>query len=135
MKREPVDEAHRWLDQAESDLRAAEWSLEGGFAHTASFLSQQAAEKALKAFLYARGAREVLGHSTYELVERCAAVDDSFGGLGGDCAELDRHYLASRYPNALPGGIPYLVYTREKAQEVIACARRVIEKVKASLPG
>jgi len=30
-------------------------------------------------------------------------------------------------------GIPHLVYTREKAEEVIACARRVIEKVEVSI--
>ncbi len=62
MKRDPMVEARRWLDQAKSDLNGAEWSLKGGFADIACFLSQQAAEKALQAFLYTQGAREVRGH-------------------------------------------------------------------------
>jgi len=119
--------------QADNDLRAAEWSLVGGFAHTASFLSQQAAEKALKAFLNAQGAHEVLEHSTSELARKCAEVDGSFAEPLDDCAELDLHYLPSRYPNALPGGVPHRFYTKKKAEEVIACAQRVIKKVKASL--
>lgn len=34
-------QAERWLAQAETDLKAAEWNLKGGFSETACFLTQQ----------------------------------------------------------------------------------------------
>ena len=56
-----IEEARRWLRQAQYDVRAAEWSLQGGFHDTACFLAQQAAEKALKSVHYFLGtARRVL---------------------------------------------------------------------------
>ncbi|PPA78997.1 MAG: HEPN domain protein [ANME-2 cluster archaeon HR1] len=55
MKREPKSEARRWLLQAKHDLDDANFSLEGERFNLACFLSQQAAEKALK------------GHSRYAM--------------------------------------------------------------------
>ncbi|TMI74509.1 MAG: HEPN domain-containing protein [Bacillati bacterium ANGP1] len=53
----------RRLAQAENDLAFAELASREAFFAQACFHGQQAAEKALKAFLYARGAEQVLGHS------------------------------------------------------------------------
>ncbi|HEY9246165.1 MAG TPA: HEPN domain-containing protein [Candidatus Methanoperedens sp.] len=53
MKREPKSEAKRWLLQAKHDLDDAYISLDGERFNLACFLSQQAAEKALKAYLIA----------------------------------------------------------------------------------
>ncbi|MBI4607848.1 MAG: HEPN domain-containing protein, partial [Candidatus Rokubacteria bacterium] len=61
--------------QAERDLSDAEYSLAGRRYNLACFLRQQAAEKALKAFLYARGAEQVLGHSVADLVRECGNLD------------------------------------------------------------
>ncbi len=46
-----MKEAIRWLNQGRNDLEAAKWNAEGKFFAQACFLSQQAAEKALKAYL------------------------------------------------------------------------------------
>lgn len=46
------EEARRWILQARFDLKAVEWSLEGGFFNTVCFLAQQSAEKALKSALH-----------------------------------------------------------------------------------
>ena len=55
MRRSPLEEGRRWLEQAQEDLRWAEdLSRRGGY-HIACFLAQQVGEKALKAFLYASG--------------------------------------------------------------------------------
>lgn len=67
MKPEPRVEGRRWLAQAENDLRFAELAARERFFAQACFNSQQAAEKALKAFLYARGAEEAMGHSAADL--------------------------------------------------------------------
>ena len=56
-----ADEAGRWLQAAEDDLRFARFAANGGFFAQACFFAQQAAEKAVKAVHYAGGARAVLG--------------------------------------------------------------------------
>jgi len=67
MKPESRAEGHRWLVQAENDLRFAELAARERFFAQACLNSQQAAEKALKAFLYARGAEQVMDHSVTDL--------------------------------------------------------------------
>ncbi len=67
-------EAARWFHQASADLRAARWNRDGGFHDTASFLAQQAAEKAMKSLLYYLGARRtaLLTHSLVEMMQELA---------------------------------------------------------------
>ena len=60
--------ARRWLEQAEADRHGAQLLLDGAVYHLVCFLSQQVAEKAVKAFLYASGEEIVLGCSR----KRCA---------------------------------------------------------------
>lgn len=129
------EEAMRWLRQGEYDFQAAQMGSEHGFHALCCFLCQQAAEKALKAFLYAQGERMVYSHSTYELVRQCAEYRPDFAGLTDLCAELDQFYISTRYPNGLPGGVPHEVYTSRQAaraladgQQVISAVRRLFEK-------
>lgn len=129
----PKGEAERWLKQAEYDLRAAEHNANGAFYSVACFNAQQAAEKSLKAFLYAQGERVVLGHSAAELCRRCREYEESFADLIGLASKLDRFYVPTRYPNALPGGIPAEVYDEEDATEAIASAYKILAMVRKGL--
>ena len=52
MRRSPLEEGKRWLEQAGEDLRWAKDLAERGGYHIACFLAQQIGEKAVKAFLY-----------------------------------------------------------------------------------
>ena len=61
MNPDATEEGRRWLLQAEQDLDDARYNLEGSRYHLTCFLAQQSAEKALKAFLYARGEESVWG--------------------------------------------------------------------------
>ncbi len=63
MRGDPRREGRRWLDQAQVDLQWARHLNEQGAYYLVCFLAQQAAEKALKAFLYAQGEELVVGHS------------------------------------------------------------------------
>jgi len=63
----PRLEAQRWFRQAQADLAVVRTLRGAGHHAAACFHSQQAAEKALKALLYAQGARVVLGHSVRDL--------------------------------------------------------------------
>ena len=56
-----MSEAERWLAQARRDLDDARYAAAGERWNLACFLAQQAAEKALKAYLYACGAARALG--------------------------------------------------------------------------
>lgn len=121
------------MSQAQHDLRAAEVNRREGFPEIACFLAQQAAEKALKAYLYAQGERVVVGHATHLLIRRCARYDRAFDALLDACRILDQYYIPTRYPNGLPDGIPHEVYTNAQAGEAINQAERVLELVAASV--
>ncbi len=54
-KDERWEEAQRWLEQARWDVDAARRVREVGLYSLACFMSQQAAEKALKAYLFCHG--------------------------------------------------------------------------------
>ena len=132
MKRNSLEEGRRWLLQAERDLDDAEFCLSGKRYNLACFLAQQASEKALKAFLYAKGEEIVFGHSVAELLKRAMEYDEGFK----DCKSasvLDKYYIPTRYPNGLPGGVPYEAFDEADAKRAIELAKSVIEIVKKKL--
>jgi HEPN domain-containing protein len=96
----------RWLLQARQDLDDADYNLKGKRYHLVCFLSQQAGEKALKALLYAKGEEIVLGHSVAKLLKSAIRYDTGLAAIK-DTAGLDKYYIPTRYPNGLPGGVPY----------------------------
>lgn len=133
MKPDPKGEGLRWLRQAQHDLSDAEYSLAGRRYSLACFLSQQAAEKALKAYLYARGAEQVLGHSVADLAADCGHLDEDFGALRPRAAPLDHYYVPTRYPNSLPGGIPAEAFDESDARRAVRLAGDVIGLVQTKL--
>lgn len=126
MRKSPLEEGHRWLTQAEEDLRWARRLLEEGGYHLACFLAQQVAEKALKAFLYAQGEEMVLGHSVHRLAQEAAAWIPDFSSLATRWGILDTYYIPTRYPNGLPDGIPAQVYNRPVAEDAVKLAEEVV---------
>jgi HEPN domain-containing protein len=129
MRPEARSEGRRWLAQADNDLAFAELATRERFFAQACFHSQQAAEKALKAFLYAHGAEEVRGYSVADLGAECAGIDADFGPLRSRAAPLDRFYLTARYPNSLPGSIPAEVFVESDARQALEMARAVLAAV------
>jgi HEPN domain-containing protein len=109
-------EAVRWLRQAENDLDFARLALKEGFFHQACFISQQAAEKALKSILYAFGERVVLGHSLVDLLKRLSGRVPEITARKEAAGVLDQYYVAARYPNGLPGGMPFEVFGQTQAK-------------------
>ncbi|MFP3898648.1 MAG: HEPN domain-containing protein [Dehalococcoidia bacterium] len=129
MRNEPLEEGRRWLEQASEDLKwSRELARQGGY-HIACFLAQQVAEKALKAFLYARGEELVIGHSVERLCAAAARLDGEFATRAKTWSILDGYYVTSRYPNSLPDGIPARVFTSEAATGAVAMAAEVVEFV------
>lgn len=122
-----------WLRQAEHDLADAEYAAAGGRPALACFLCHQAAEKAVTAYLYARGAEQVWGHALADLCEDALAFDPSFDLVKSEAVLLDRHYLGARYPTALPGGVPAEAYESVDAERALAVARAVLDGVRERL--
>ena len=121
------EEAERWLNQAENDLGFARLALRERYFNQVCFISQQAAEKAVKAIVYGSGERLVRGHSIVELVDRFADRVPELEDLRARGGLLDRHYIASRYPNGVAEGVPFEAYSRPMAEEAIETAERIVE--------
>ena len=125
-------EAKRWFEDALEDLRVAELLLETGHYAASCFHSQQAAEKAVRALLYANEV-EARGHSIRELLGRRTGLD--VRGLFDDARLLDKHYAPPRYPSLHPGILSpaFELYGRGDAEACLRSARNVVEFVRRSL--
>jgi len=130
----PAEEAARWLAQARAELRAAGDLLGLGHHYLVCFLSQQVAEKALKAFLYGKGETLVMGHAVGGLCEWAGRHDAGFAAFKEQVQVLDSYYIPTRYPNGLPpGAIPAETYDRETAQRALVLAERTVQEVTRKL--
>lgn len=124
-------EEQRWLRQAEKDLESARDSSKAGHYEWACFQAQQAAEKALKAFLYSKGLRAILTHSIRDLVLDCSKYEKDFSNLLSQGKALDTYYIATRYPDSLVGNeIPAQYYSEEDASQCINYAELILRTVK-----
>ena len=117
-------EATRWLRQAEQDLMDASYNKDGERFNISCFLCQQASEKAIKAFLYLKGAEDVWGHSLIDLCEDAKIFDMFFDTIKSEARQLDKYYELTRYPEFLPGGIcseAFDVNDADRAYELSGC--------------
>ncbi len=120
-------EANRWWRQADNDLEFARMALREEFFHQACFIAQQSAEKAVKAIGYGRGDRTILGHSVVVLVDRYAEQVPGLAELKQEAGILDQYYIPTRYPNGLPGGVPFAAFHEPQARAAIRAAERFLQ--------
>lgn len=136
MKRDPRVEAERWLIHARDEFTDADALRQRQRFYLALFHFQQAAEKALKAFLYQASPSEEIffTHSLYELIKAAREISPDFAALER-AARLDEYYIPTRYPNGLPGGVPSRFYNDpDQAHEAMCLARMVLELVEERFP-
>ena len=126
-------EGDRWLAQAERDLDDARLANEHKRYSLACFMAQQCGEKAMKGFLYARGAEDVWGHSLADLCEDAKVFEMLFDVLKVRAIYLDKYYNLTRYPNYLPGGIPADVFDDLEAERAMELAGEVLHFVRERL--
>ena len=93
-----------WLKRATEDELSANVILkeEGGAPNTVCFLSQQMAEKYLKAFLVQEKREYPKIHSLLRLTELCMKIDKSFEEIKEDAIFLTAFYIETRYPADYP---------------------------------
>jgi HEPN domain-containing protein len=123
-------QAERWLLTAEEDLEAARLLMAGGMYPQCCFLTQQSAEKAVKAMWYMLDA-EPWGHSVQRLLEefpRKRAVSERWIEKA---ALLDKFYIPTRYPNGLPDLTPGQVYRLKDAESGLEAADTLLKQCRA----
>lgn len=112
-------QAELWLGSAEEDLSQAKHDLKGKFYPQACFAAQQAAEKALKAYLLEKVGRFDKIHVLAKLLRDCQKEEGGFIELTEACDVLTDYYLDTRYPDMLD----FSSFDDEKhAKEVIGLA-------------
>ena len=125
-----VAECRAWLQRARADLVAADRLLGGEdpLASVAVFHCQQAAEKALKAFLAWHDEPFRRTHNLEELGSHAARIDPSLTGLVARIVGLTEYAWRFRYPGE--PAEPRL----EEATTATLLAREAFEAVLSRLP-
>lgn len=126
-----IHEVRQWLHKADHDLRSAVRLMSGDeepLLDTAVYHCQQAAEKALKAYLTAQGVVFPKIHLLSPLLSLCADIDSSFVQLS-DAAELLTPLATEfRYPGDILEPDP------ADADEAYRVAEHVVTFVSSRLP-
>jgi len=124
-----IAEALRRLEQARYDLEAAQDSHKTNHNEWACFQAQQAAEKALKAYLFAKRQQPFAIHSVGALLELCKEEKLDIAGIKNSIV-LDSYYVPARYPNGVPyGTVPHKAFSSEQAKGAIELASRLIDVI------
>ena len=114
-------QAKEWLKFADYDLKVAQDNLKLGHYSYVCQLSQQAAEKYLKAFLVYHGREPKRTHILRELVSDCAKIKQELQSLMKWAKELEQYYIPTRYPVG-----PFGVYGKHEATQAIESAQTII---------
>mgnify|MGYP006277845011 FL=1 len=128
------DRSGDWIGQAHRDMDAAVATARGGYFEWACFISQQAAEKAVKAALQKMGA-EAWGHSVTQLLKAVAQRSDVPGDVTAAATVLDRFYVPARYPNGYAAGKPGDYITQDDANDATSSAEAIIRFCDSLLAG
>lgn len=128
-------EARRWLLQAQDDREAGKALLQARKFAQAAFLAQQAGEKALKGLWLFLGL-DPWGDSLARLLRDLPGEEaPAFQHLLPQALALDKLYIPTRYPDALPGLTSKGAYTEEEAEKALEDTKAILEAVEVRLAG
>lgn len=129
------DEFRRWREEADRASESARREAAAGAHNWSCFLSEQAAQLALKALLHGLG-RAPWGHDLLRLGRDAEAAGiDVPSEIHDALARLARHYIPARYPDAHPSGSASSRYRQSDSADAIADVGRVLRFVDASWSG
>ena len=123
------EESKNWWLQALEDLKTAEVNIKTERYYASVFFSQQAADKALKAFYIEK--QRNFPPKTHNMLEIARELDVP-EEVSDAVIELNPEYFVTRYPDAA-NGVPAEMYTRKKAKFHFEKAEEVINWVKSQL--
>lgn len=126
-----IEDVRGWLRKADLDLRAAAHDLTAsgaGLSSDAVFHAQQAAEKALKAFLAWHDVPFRKTHNLEELGRECVNLDASLQLSVDHAVPLTEYAWKFRYPGEIDEP------TAQEAKEALAISRALYETILSRLP-
>lgn len=126
-----LEDVRAWLAKAALDLRAADLELrtpELALWGDVTFHAQQAAEKALKAFLALHDQPFRKTHSIEELGRLCTPIAPELSSVVDAAVPLTAYAWKFRYPGDVdePG--------RDEAERAVQLARSLVEAIERLLP-
>lgn len=108
-----------WFFFAKSDIETARVATFSGIYHIACFHAQQAAEKLLKAFINYQEKPIPKTHSLLELYDLILVIISGIKQFHAMLNNLDKYYMPTRYPDALPGSLPEGLPSKDHAQQAV----------------
>ena len=118
-----------WLAQADITLEVTHHLRHAGDHAWACFTAQQAAEFALKGLLETKLVAS-WGHDLSDLLTRVGGTPP--GVVIDACSRLNKHYIAPRYPDAFPSGVPGKKYVPAESAQALADAEEVLRFARSS---
>lgn len=112
-----------WWSFAREDLKVAEWAYQEQLYNQVCFHAQQCVEKTLKGLLLQQNITPPKTHYLVDLMQ--LLVPNPLGQLEPAIRRLDRFYIPTRYPDALPGMMMSGLPSKADAEEALAVARQV----------
>jgi HEPN domain-containing protein len=114
-----------WYSQAKRDLEMASEALKSGYFEWTCFISQQAAEKAVKA-VFQKYNKNAWGHSVSDLLSALKEETEVPKNITRGARLLDRFYIPARYPDGFESGIPADYFDEVDAEDAVSCAEEII---------
>ncbi|HFD40726.1 MAG TPA: HEPN domain-containing protein [Anaerolineae bacterium] len=126
-----MSNASDWIRFAHEDLIVAEWTYSAQIYNQTCFHAQQCIEKSLKAWLCHQGMSPPRVHQLSVLLAQLP--NDILTDLRTEITLLDRFYIPTRYPDALPGMLPDGLPSSTDAEEALAVARQVLRRTEQEI--
>lgn len=122
-----MQEHERWLKIAKEDLKVTKILLENEVFSTATYHCQQAAEKALKAYLVFKKQKVLKTHDLMKLVISCCRLNGGFKVLHDAAEHLNPFATKFRYPTEFD--IPDYVDTKSAIKQAQKIVDFVLKKI------
>lgn len=127
-----ADEFRRWREEASRARDGARHEADAGLHNWSCFLSEQAAQLAMKALLHGLGK----GPWGYDLLRLGQETDGAGIAVPSEAhdalARLARHYIPARYPDAHASGSASSRYRASDSAQAFADAEQVLAFVDAA---
>ena len=113
-------DSQKWLAFAQEDIQVARLALRNSLHNQVCFHAQQAAEKILKSLIIAAS---VLPPKTHKLADLLGLLPSAVpADLRRRLLLLDRYYIPTRYPDAVPGSLETGMPDKADAEEALSTA-------------
>lgn len=127
-----MNAVNKWFVFADEDWLMAKRAMESGIWNQVCFHAHQCVEKLLKGISSESKKRIIKTHSLPELLNTAVAFRPELKEVEDDCIKLDRYYIPTRYPDALPGTLPDGLPNKSDALNAMEILDRVNNLIRSS---